>query len=81
MDNIDLMILNVCFEDAQKGSHTIDAEYLVEKMTRMSLGECFDIENRIGLLWENNYLSSSNGQYYLTDKSLQLIKKADQRPN
>lgn len=77
MDNIDLMILNVCFDAFEDGAYSIDADLLVEKMSRLCFGEFDNIEGRIESLWENNFLASTNGQYYLTDKSLNLIKKLD----
>jgi len=80
MDNIDLMIINVCFEAFQNGAYTVDGDFLLEKMARLYFDDYDNIEGRIESLWENNFLSSSNGQYYLTDKALQFIKKID-HPN
>ncbi len=81
MDNTDLMILGVCFEAFEDGAYSIDADLLVEKMARLCYDEFDDVEGRIENLWENNFLSSTNGQYYLTDKSLELIKRLDNTVN
>lgn len=81
MDNIDLMILNVCFEAFNDGAYTIDADLLIEKMARLCYDDYDNVEGRIDELWENDFLASSNGQYYLTDKSLELIKRLDNTVN
>lgn len=81
MDSIDLRILNVCFEAFEEGAYSVDAELLVEKMLRISYDDLDNVEGRIDDLWENDFLASSNGQYYLTDKSLELIRNLDDTVN
>lgn len=81
MDSIDLMILNVCFDAFEDGAYSIDADLLVEKMARLCYDQFDNVEGRIENLWENDFLASNNGQYYLTDKSLELIKNLDETVN
>lgn len=81
MDRIDLRILSECFEAFEEGIYSVDAELLVERMLRLYKNGLDNIEGRIDDLWENDFLTSSNGQYYLTHKSLKLIQELDSTIN
>lgn len=78
MENLDLLILDVCYEYYQEGHFTIDGDDLAERLKRLCFDNFDNVAARIGYLWENNYLESSNDRYYLTDRSLELLKKIKQ---
>lgn len=73
MKNLDLLILDTCFDLFQNGNYTTDAELLFEKLKSLCLEEDNVLSARVEYLWEQNYLESSNGRYYLTDQALQLL--------
>lgn len=75
MKSLDLLILDTCFEFFQSGDYTIDSDLLFEKLKRLCVEDEVLLTKRVDALWEDNYLESSNGRYYLTDKSLTLLQK------
>ena len=75
MDNYDVLILDVCYNFLQKGEYTIDMNELSDSMIIHSAMDLQVIQERIENLWEHNYLSSCNGKYCLTDKSLSFLKE------
>lgn len=78
MENLDLLILDVCFEYFQEGDFTIDSDELNNRLKRLCIDDYDNVSARIGYLWENNFLESSNDRYYLTDRSLELFKRIKQ---
>lgn len=81
MESLELLILDMCFQYFQSAEYSIDSEDLVEKMVKISCQPETEIYPRIESLWEQNYLESSNGRYYLTDNALELLKKLKQPRN
>lgn len=75
MKSLDLLILDTCFEFFQSGDYTIDSDLLFEKLKKICLEKEVLLIKRVDALWEENYLESSNGRYYLTDKSLNFLQK------
>lgn len=75
MVSLDLLILDVCFKEFKEGVYTIDCGVLIEKMKSICVDKTELIKERVEYLWENNFFESSNGSYYLTDKSLDTLNK------
>lgn len=75
MKSLDLLILDTCFEFFQSGDYTIDSDLLFEKLKRLCVEDEILVNQRVDSLWEENFLESSNGRYYLTDKALKLLQK------
>lgn len=75
MDNYDVLILDVCYNYLQKGEYSIGLHELSDSMIIQTTMSLQVIQERIESLWEHNYLSSINGKYCLTDKSLSFLKE------
>lgn len=75
MKSLDLQILDTCFEFFNSGNYSIESELLFGKLKKISVDNQVLINQRVDALWEENFLESSNGKYYLTDKALELLQK------
>jgi hypothetical protein len=81
MNNTELLILNICFKDFRKGDYSIDADDLLDILGNACAEDELELLKIIDNLWEENYLESSNGRYYLTDKSLKFLKENKYKNN
>ena len=75
MNSIEVLILSACYKHLQNGNSSINGDFLIEQLKLVCTESELEILRSIDLLWEDNYLESSNGFYYLTDKSLKFFKK------
>lgn len=78
MENTDLMILDVIYKHWEKGDYLMDCSVLFENLEKLCFGQMDFVDQRVEFLWENGYIDSSNGQYFLTDKSLQVVRNIKQ---